>query len=389
MMQLISLFLSQGWRVTFGSAAADSVYCADLQELNVNKVKVELNSSGFDAYIRELHPTIVVFDRFMVEEQFGWRVAEHCPAAIRILDTEDLHCLRRARQKAFKEAREFKAEDLLSTDVARREIASILRSDMSLIISGYELGLLQNLFKIDVNLLHYLPFMTDKIDGKVIRTWLPFTGRRHFVTIGNFLHEPNCDSVIFLKEDIWPIIKQALPTAELHIYGAYPIPKITQLHNPKEGFFIKGRAGDAMEVMGKGRVCLAPLRFGAGLKGKLLDAMLSGTPSVTTSIGAEAMHQDLSWNGVIADEPQQIADAAIQLYTDEAMWLTAQANGVKIVNHCYLKDDFASDFLNSIEAVQKNLIKHRRNNFTGAMLMHHTMASTKFMSRWIEAKNRK
>ncbi|HUH33349.1 MAG TPA: glycosyltransferase, partial [Daejeonella sp.] len=268
MMQLIKFFILQGWKVTFASAASDSPYCADLSALNVERVTVELNSSDFDRFVRELNPAIVVFDRFMVEEQFGWRVAEQCPNALRILDTEDLHCLRRARQQAFKESIQFNVDDLLTSDVARREIASILRSDLSLIISRFELDLLKKLFNVEESLLFYLPFMTDKLNDEKILEKLSFTKRQNFVTIGNFLHEPNCDSVRFLKEDIWPVIRKALPEAELHIYGAYPVPKITQLHNPKEGFLIKGRANDVIAVMEAGRVCLAPLRFGAGLKGK-------------------------------------------------------------------------------------------------------------------------
>ena len=389
MMALISLFLQQGWKVIYGSAAADSDYCADLSELNVEKIRVQLNDSGFDSYIRDVNPSIVVFDRFMVEEQFGWRVAEQCPDALRILDTEDLHCLRRARQKAFKESREFRAEDLLSSDVARREIASILRSDLSLIISRYELELLKTLFKVDESLLLYLPFLEEKLDETIIHSWPLYEKRQHFVTIGNFLHEPNSDSVVFLKEDIWPLIRQALPKAELHIYGAYPIPKIMQLHNPKQGFLIKGRAENAKEVISKARVCLAPLRFGAGLKGKLLDSMLCGTPSVTTRIGAEAMHGDLDWNGMIADDAVKIAEAAIELYTNKSTWSTAQANGIRIVNECYEREDFDPQLLKRIGDLQNRLTQHRENNFTGAMLMHHTMASTKFMSRWIEAKNAK
>jgi O-antigen biosynthesis protein len=388
MLQLMQIFLSKGWRVTFGSAAADSAYSVDLQKIKVNKAKVELNNSDFDVFVRNLNPSIVVFDRFMVEEQFGWRVAEQCPDALRILDTEDLHCLRRARQKAFKESRQFHENELLSTDVARREIASILRSDLSLIISAYELELLKKQFKVEESLLLYLPFMLDKLEEPAIQSWLPYTSRQNFTTIGNFLHEPNCDSVLFLKEEIWPLVRKALPKAEIHIYGAYPVPRIIQLHNSKEGFLIKGRAGNAMEVMEKARVCLAPLRFGAGLKGKLLEAMLCGTPSVTTAIGAEAMHDNFEWNGAIATTAEEIAKAAIKLYTDESAWHAAQANGVQIVNHCFNKDQYASGFINKINELKADLILHRRNNFIGAMLLHHTMASTKFMSRWIEAKNR-
>jgi glycosyltransferase involved in cell wall biosynthesis len=376
MMQLINLFLSRGWKITFGTPAAESKYSADLASIGVNEVKIVLNDSEFDKYVRELNPAIVLFDRFMMEEQFGWRVAEQCPRALRILDTEDLHCLRRARHQAFKELRKFEEQDLLATDVARREIASIFRSDMSLIISTYELQLLIKQFKIDQSLLHYLPLMTEAIDEQTVSNWPSFNSRNHFVTIGNFLHEPNYDSAIFLKQDIWP-----------HIYGAYPSPKITQLNNPREGFIIKGRAEDALKVMHEGRVCLAPLRFGAGMKGKLLEAMLCGTPSVTTGIGAEAMHGDLEWNGMIRDNAAGIAAAAIELYTDETKWISAQKNGIVIVNTYFLKEEHGLKFLDSIDELQKQLTEHRQKNFIGGMLTHHTMASTKFMSRWIEAKN--
>ena len=388
MMQLIKFFLSQGLKVTFASAAADSPYCADLSKLNITKVNVELNSSDFDIFILQLNPSIVVFDRFMVEEQFGWRVAEHCPNALRILDTEDLHCLRRARHHAFKESKKFNTNDLLTSDVAKREVASILRSDISLIISSYELKLLKDVFKVDESLVYYLPFKTERLEEGHISQKLSFTERKNFISIGNFLHEPNCDSVKFLKEEIWPLIRKSLPEAELHLYGAYPVQKVTQLHNSREGFLIKGRADNAMTVMEESRVCLAPLRFGAGLKGKLLEAMKCGTPSVTTTIGAEAMHGTLPWNGAISDDPNQIARAAVELYTDKILWINAQQNGVEIVNNCFCDEDFASTFSTQLSRLQNKLAEHRRSNFTGSMLMHHTMASTKFMSRWIEAKNR-
>ena len=136
MLQLIELFVSKAWKVTFASAAADSEYMFDLNTLNIDKVSIELNNSSFDSFVSDLKPTIVLFDRFMTEEQFGWRVAEHCPDALRILDTEDLHCLRSARQLTFKENRIFKNDDLIC-DIAKREIASVLRCDLSLIISEF------------------------------------------------------------------------------------------------------------------------------------------------------------------------------------------------------------------------------------------------------------
>ena len=113
----------------------------------------------------------------MIEEQFGWRVAENCPDALRILDTIDLHCLRQARQLAFKEKRTFTQEDLFS-DTAKREIASILRCDSSLIISDYEMDLLQEYFKIDKDLLCYVPFLLNKVEKA---EWPAFEDRAHFI----------------------------------------------------------------------------------------------------------------------------------------------------------------------------------------------------------------
>jgi glycosyltransferase involved in cell wall biosynthesis len=149
-----------------------------------------------------------------------------------------------------------------------------------------------------------------------------------------------------------------------------------------------GRANDAQEVVKNARVFLAPLRFGAGIKGKLLEAMQCGTPSVTTTIGSESMCGDLPWNGFISDEPQAFADKAVELYQDVALWLKAQDNGFEIIEKRYLKTLFENDFVNHILKTQAHLKEHRLHNFMGALLQHHTLTSTKYMSRWIEEKNK-
>ena len=89
MMQLIECFLSQGWQITFSSPASEGEHKADLAALGIAEVSIELNNSSFDVFITELKPDIVLFDRFMMEEQFGWRVEKHCPDALRILETSD------------------------------------------------------------------------------------------------------------------------------------------------------------------------------------------------------------------------------------------------------------------------------------------------------------
>ena len=388
MVQLIRIFMQQGYEVTFASSASDSDYMIDLNTLGVFKKSITLNCSSFDVFVKELNPSIVLFDRFMMEEQFGWRVAENCPDTLRVLDTEDLHCLRLARQKAFKENRPFTTDDLLVEDVAKREIASILRCDISLMIAEYEMELLQSVFKINSSLLYYLPLLLDPITVSTIQNLPSFEERKNFVFIGNFLHEPNWNAVQYLKETIWTLIRKQMPEAVLQIYGAYPSQKVLQLHQPKQGFHIMGRADDAQEVVRNARVVLAPLRFGAGIKGKLVEAMQCGTPSVTTTIGAESMCGDLPWNGFIADNSQVFADKAVELYQDKTVWLKAQENGFEIIEKRYLKSLFADEFIMHILKVQTHLKQHRLHNFIGTLLQHHTLTSTKYMSRWIEEKNK-
>ena len=387
MMQLIHFFQSQNYKIIFASPCAKSDHAFNLSTLGIEQVHIELNHSSFDDFVKMLNPDVVLFDRFMMEEQFGWRVAEHCPNALRILDTEDLHGLRKGRQQAFKDGKEF-TNDYLFNDIAKREIASIYRSDLSLIISEREMDVLKNQFKVDVSLLMYLPFMFDELSEEDIKKWPSFEERQYFISIGNFLHDPNYDKVLYLKETIWTLIKNQLPKAQLHIYGAYATQKVTNLHNEKDGFFIKGFAEDVNQVMQQARVSLVPVRFGAGLKGKLIDAMRNGTPSVMSTIAAEGMFHDLESNGFIEDQPERFAEKAVQLYTSEAVWKSKQYNGFQIMNLCFNKSYFQEKLSFKLEETIKQLKENRLANFTGQMLWHHTLQSTKYMSKWIELKNK-
>ena len=391
MLALINCFRSEGWVVTFASPAALGDHSVDLAELGISSCNISLNCSSFDTFILALQPDIVLFDRFMMEEQFGWRVEKACPDALRILDTEDLHCLRDARHQAHKQKRDFCTNDLsseLNSGMALREVAAILRCDFSLMISRYEMQLLQQHFKVDQALLHYCPFMLDLTD--TIRSAPSYERRQHFIAIGNFRHAPNWDSVLWLSSEIWPLIRKQLPAVELHIFGAYPPKKATDLHNPSKGFHVLGWAESALDVMSAARVCLAPLRFGAGIKGKLADAMLCGTPSVTTAVGAESMwlNDQSKWCGEVAETAVDIANAAVRLYQHKSRWQAAQSIGTATLAEHYDRGRVGRVLLQKIDECRENLAAHRRNNFIGAMLRHHHHRSTQFMSQWIEEKNK-
>ena len=388
MMQLISCFKSEGYAITFASACSKTDNAFDLISLGIDQVTIELNHSSFDEFIIQLQPDVVLFDRFMSEEQYGWRVTKQCPNALRLLDTEDLHCLRKGRQQAFKDQQTFDTTYLFN-ETAKREIASIYRCDLSLIISEAEIDILTQVFKVDHSLLYYLPFLLEPISEEVISDFPKFKVREHFVTIGNFLHPPNFQSVLYLKKHIWPLIRQQLLTAQLHIYGAYASQKVTQLHNEKDGFLIKGYAQDVPLTLQNAKVCLAPLQFGAGLKGKLIDAMQNGTPCIMSSIAAEGMFGSLDANGFISDEVGDFVNSAVALYTNKPIWKDTQAKGYKVINSRFQLSNFEADFIQLLHDVMSILKTHRHENFIGQMLQHHNMQSTKFMSKWIEEKHKK
>ncbi|WP_017906970.1 glycosyltransferase [Pseudomonas asplenii] len=401
MMQILESFLEAGWRITFASPASVGEHKADLQGLGIDEQAIELNNGSFDTFISALRPDVVLFDRFMMEEQFGWRVEKHCPDAIRVLETSDLQSLRDARRQQLKERlkadpdpNDFSTlfapdlpqvfQQMSETDQARREIAAIYRSDLSLMISDVEIRLLTEQFRLPPALLHWCPLMLDQPGA--LR---PFEQRAHFLSIGNFRHAPNWDAVLWMKTTLWPLIRQQLPGAQLHVYGAYTPPKATALHNPAQGFHVLNWAEDALQVMSAARICLAPLRFGAGIKGKLADAMLCGTPNVTTPIGAEAMHGELPWPGAVETRAEALASAAVQLYQDPLAWQRAQNAGLALLAARFDRRQHGPALVARIEQCRQRLAQHRRDNFTGAMLRHHHHKSTQYMAQWIEAKNRK
>lgn len=380
MLQLIEMLKSE-YKITFLSTDNFSDYSCDLKSLGIDFKKILINDSSFEILIKNLNPDLVLFDRFLVEEQFGWKVTEACPNTLKVLDTEDLHFLRKAREIAYKQNRKLEQEDLIS-DIFKREMASILRCDLSLIISDFEMDLLINHFGISSSILHYIPIFAEA--NAEIK---PFAERKNFVSIGNFLHEPNWQTVLRIKR-IWKSIRKKLPDAEMHIYGAYTSDKAKQLHNEKDKFLIKGRADSVESVFEDVKVLLAPIPFGAGIKGKLLDSMRLGLPNVTTSIGAEGMAIEDLWNGFVEDEDEQIIDKAVLLYSDEKIWNDFQKKGFEIIKKRFLKSSFESQFLLKLNEIKNDLHYHRNKNFLGQVLQHHTLQSTKYMSKWIEEKNK-
>ncbi len=382
MYELIDLFQEHSYTVHYATTASLNEFHRDaLRNKGVNTHSIELNSDSFDDFLKELQPEVVLFDRYVVEEQFGWRLSETLPNAVKILDTEDLHSLRVSRQLAQRENTTWDLDYWKAQDITKRELSSMYRSDLNIIISSQEMNYLKEVFEFPEHLLSYLPFTPTLKEGKNI----PFKERKDLVFIGNGMHAPNRDAVDFLKKDIWPILRKELKGVNLHIYGAYLPQSLLNYNQPKEGFLVHGKAKNASEVISEARINLAPLRYGAGVKGKVVEGILCKTPTVCTSIATEGI-EGLS---PVETNAAAIAQRILELYLDENQWNKEVHLYESIANQLVDTKEYICTFKTQLDQIKSNLNQHRSNNYIGQLLNYEYNKSTKYFSKWIEEKNKR
>ena len=174
---------------------------------------------------------------------------------------------------------------------------------------------------------------------------------------------------------------------ELHVYGAYTPEKYMKLNDLKNGFIMKGWCEDAIATLSQYRLNLAPLRFGAGIKGKIADSWYAGTPTITTKIGAEGMHDSLPFGGIVCSTIEEIATNAFLLYQNNSQWEAHQKEGFQIIKNQFDSQKNSKKFLTLLTESFSKIAPLRANNFTGSLLWYHQFRSTEYFSRWIESKN--
>jgi len=391
-MQLIQGFQKwwPGSKIHVTSTSAPNRHCTVLERSGVTCSQITLNRNlSIQELVTDCRPDVVVFDRFLAEEQFSHGIKSHWPKALTILDTQDIHSWRRARKACIKQggsvSASFNTRPLLTQPDFLRELASIHRTDLSLLVGSSEKDLLIE-HGVPSSKLAMAPFFYQQIEAQKFQN---FGNRRDFVSIGNFMHEPNLDSLMWLIDSgLWRDILTRVPDAEIHIYGAYaPTAFIQKVKNIK-GIVFKGFTED-LNILERYRVLLAPLRYGAGVKGKIVDAWRYGTPVVTTPIGSENMTDPISnewggsWSGTTKEE---LCNAAVNLYTDESLWISAQASGCKLANDYFCNPDILNRLKFKVEDHIENLDSFRSADAFQSILWHQTNRSTEYFSRWIELK---
>jgi GT2 family glycosyltransferase/glycosyltransferase involved in cell wall biosynthesis len=335
MFQILKLLRELGHRITFvpDNMADIPPYTGELQKRGIKvihhpyfkKVRDYLMAHGseFD---------VVILSRC----QFAWKhvsdVHSYAPQSRIIFDTVDLHFIREEGEARLTCDHETKRKE---QEKKERQYSLIDRCDETWVVSSAEQRLLR-----------------DEWPGKSIRlvsnivdvpgSKTPFSLRRDLLFIGGFQHTPNIDAVIFFLKKIYPLVSERLGDAKFYILGDKAPPQIVALATDR--IIVAGLQRDVRPFFDSVRLSVAPLRFGAGVKGKINQSMAFGVPVVATSLAVEGTELRDREDILVADEPEDFARALIELYESEELWNRLSANGVRKTRALY-----------SIEAAREKL----------------------------------
>ncbi|MEE9414334.1 MAG: glycosyltransferase [Acidimicrobiales bacterium] len=266
---------------------------------------------------------MVIISRLEVAEKTLDTVSTHCKSALVAFDTVDLHWLR--------ESRELKVRGITtsgqSPDATRAAEEAIMEAtDLTIVCSDAEADLIElehpNVRVLVVPTLHDEPVTSSSA-----------ADRSDLLFVGSFGHPPNADGVLWFLDEVFPIIVAALPEIRLHLVGA-DMPA-TLRRRESEHVIVHGHVGDLTSLLETCRASIAPLRFGAGVKGKITQALLRGVPIVSTSVGAEGAGLADEVNILVADTAETFAKQCVRIVEDEILWDRLREGGLQIARERY------------------------------------------------------
>jgi GT2 family glycosyltransferase/glycosyltransferase involved in cell wall biosynthesis/uncharacterized coiled-coil DUF342 family protein len=243
-------------------------------------------------------------------------IRRYCTNAKVLFHTVDLHYIRMFREAELHADKEKKR---LAEEMKQREFAAIVAADACIIHSTTELDILKPLFP-DVKL-YVFPLILN-IPGSE----KAFSDRRDIVFLGGYQHSPNVDAVHHFVQDVLPLIRKQLPGVRFYVVGSNPPTEIQALAS--EDVIITGFVKDLNPLLSKMRVSVAPLRYGAGIKGKIGTAMAFGLPVVATSLATEGMLLKDGENILVANSPEAFANTVASIYHEEALWNSISQSGL-------------------------------------------------------------
>ena len=258
----------------------------------------------------------MIISRAEIAQRHMATVQRHAPRAKVVFDTVDLHFLREEREARL---RQDACLSLAAARRKRRELELARSADRTLVVSPLEKEILeQECPGLDVQIISTI-YPLD-------RTEIPESeGRRNILFIGGFEHPPNADAVIYFAREIFPLIKARIPEAVFQVIGPAPTPEVLQLAGPHVQ--VLGYVPDVRPFFDRARLSVAPIRYGAGVKGKVNQSMSFGVPAVVTRVAAEGMYLVHEQNAMIADDPESFATAVVRLWTEPETWQRISVSG--------------------------------------------------------------
>ena len=315
MFEIVRILRQMGYAVSFlvMRGACEEPYAGALRDL---EVEVLDGRSNYGPEIARLGPVLKLAILSRPEDAIKTEqlVRSFAPQAKIIYDTVDLHYVREARRAEIE-------NDPAIADIAKwfreTELGLVARCDATLVVTDTELGVLGEAVPgADVRVVSNVHSSLPRVHG--------FSERRDIMFVGNFNHLPNRDAVVWFIEEVFPRVQAALPGVEFNVVGSHLPDQIAALARP--GVNIVGWIQDLVPLYDTVRLVVAPLRYGAGIKGKLGESASHGVPFVCTAIAIEGTMMESGRDCLAADEADAFADAVISLYGDESTWETMSQN---------------------------------------------------------------
>jgi len=310
--QEIRLFQALGCKVTFLplNMAYLGRHTEFLQRIGVEAIHLPFSASAA-AFLqsRGSEFDLVYITRYGVAEQVVGLLSEHAPQARVIVNVADLHFLRQIRDALSESSPDKMKEALLTRDA---ELAALSRAELILSYSPVEQAVITSHITSGAKA-GIVPWVIDTAPLNA-----PFAGRRDIAFFGGFRHYPNVNAVKHFVRDVMPLLRARLPGVRFLIYGSNVPPDIEALAAPD--IVVKGYVADVAEIFDTCRVFVAPLLTGAGMKGKVLDCLAAGIPSVLSPIAAEGIAIRDGIDAIVARTPEDWVAGIAALYQDEAAW---------------------------------------------------------------------
>ena len=264
----------------------------------------------------------LLFRPSVAERQFPL-VRKYCPSARVIYHTSDLHFLRMDREADLEQDGD---KRIAAAEMRTRELRAIQQSNATIVHSSAEQKILLDL----------LPRSNVWVFQWAIRirgTEREFRARRDIAFVGGYQHPPNLDAVKYFLKDIFPLVRKQIPGVRFIAVGSHAPAELLALAS--DDVLVPGFVEDLASLLDGVRVAVAPLRFGAGIKGKIGTTLSVGLPSVATTVAAEGMGLQDGQNVLIADSPNEFAAAIFRLYSDESIWRHISICGLEFANQTY------------------------------------------------------